>query len=338
LTILVLIWLFSFCDEHDVTCCDRRIGNHCHFECKYNPDSIISCYSEDKYECPDIEQVEKYVAYVAAHEIDSLIDKYVAISHEARVMKGHSSIILQLCKKEFSDNFYVKERNLAPLEAIDILQEEEVCEEEIEMDMFQPKLGEELDLPTSPPTYDSNTQTQDSFIIYDNPCYDNFPTKNPCTFCEGIETQMVIYENPSYYEINDASLLASNATSKTTDDNENCVLEMLYDNALDDGPMLIENPPCLEAVTKLCEDKYDILAVGSGTLTHESPPLFLSSPNYTLEEKLAYVEKYLCDLQLSLVPNPRYNQEAMIPPKLGDAWIPKVLGTIGKKHIMPYLI
>jgi hypothetical protein len=42
------------------------------------------------------------------------------------------------------------------------------------MDMFQPKLGKELDLPTSPPTYDSNTQTQNPFVIYDNPCYDNF--------------------------------------------------------------------------------------------------------------------------------------------------------------------
>jgi hypothetical protein len=28
----------------------------------------------------------------------------------------------------------------------------------------------------------------------------------------------------------------------------------------------------------------------------------------------------------------RYNQEAMIPPKLGDAWIPKVLVTIGKER------
>ena len=27
----------------------------------------------------------------------------------------------------------------------------------------------------------------------------------------------------------------------------------------------------------------------------------------------------------------RYNQEAMIPPKLGDVWIPKVLVTIGKE-------
>jgi hypothetical protein len=53
----------------------------------------------------------------------------------------------------------------------------------------------------------------------------------------------------------------------------------------------------------------------------------LKSPNYTLEEKFSYVEKYLCDFQLSLVPTrrPRYHQ------KLGDAWIPKVLVTIRKQ-------
>jgi hypothetical protein len=169
----------QFCESHDVTCCTRKFIKHCHFQCKYNSDPIIACYYEDKFLYPNIEQVEKYIAYVAAHEIDSLIDKYVAISHEARVIKGHSSIILQLCKKEFSDNVYVKERILAPMEGTNILQEEEVCEEEIEMDMFEPELGEELDHPISPPTYDSNTQTQNSFVIYENPCYDNFPTKNP---------------------------------------------------------------------------------------------------------------------------------------------------------------
>jgi hypothetical protein len=190
------------------------------------------------------------------------------------------------------------------MEGTNILQEEEVYEEEIEMDMFQPELREELDLPTSPPTYDSNTQTQNSFVIHDNPCYDNFPTKNPYTSCEGIESQMLIYENPSYYETNNAPLLARNATSKITDDNENFVLDMLYDNPLDEGHMLIDNPPCLEVVTKLCENKDDILAIYSGTLTHESPTLFLNSPNYTLEEKLAYVEKYLCGLQLPYVENP----------------------------------
>ena len=144
--------------------------------------------------------------------------------------------------------------------------EEEVCEEEIEMDVFQSKLGEELDLRASPSTNDSNTQTQKSFVIYDNPCY--------------------------YDETNNAPLLFNNTTSELMDDNEECCLNVLYDNALDDGPMLIDNPTCLEVVTKLCEDKNDILAVYDSTLTHESHALFLNSPNYTIEEKFAYVEKY----------------------------------------------
>ena len=72
-----------------------------------------------------------------------------------------------------------------------------------------------MDLPTSPSTFDSSTQSQKSFVIYDNPLF-----------------------------------------VPTTDmhDNEECYLNMLYDNALDDGPMFIDNPPCL-VVTTLCEDK-----------------------------------------------------------------------------------
>ena len=141
--------------------------------------------------------------------------------------------------------------------------EEEESEEEIEMVMFQPKLGEELDPPTSPSTFDSSTQTQKSFVIYKNPCYDECQTEN----------SMVLYDNPLFVPTTDMH------------DNEECCLNMLYDNALDDGPMLFDNPQCLEVVTNLCEDKNDILAVCDGTLTHESPTLFLNSPSYTMEEK-----------------------------------------------------
>ena len=55
------------------------------------------------------------------HEIDSLINKFVATSHVACVMKGQISIIIQLCKQEFSDNVYVKERILATTESTNIL-------------------------------------------------------------------------------------------------------------------------------------------------------------------------------------------------------------------------
>jgi hypothetical protein len=89
----------QFCESHDVTCCTIKFIKHSHFQCKYNSDPIISCYYEDTFLCLDIEQVEKYISYVAAHKIDSLIDKYVVMSHEVLVMKGHSSSILQLYKK-----------------------------------------------------------------------------------------------------------------------------------------------------------------------------------------------------------------------------------------------
>jgi hypothetical protein len=44
--------------------------------------------------------------------------------------------------------------------------EEEVCDEEKEEDMVQPKLGDVLE----PHKDDSNIQTQNSTIIFENPC------------------------------------------------------------------------------------------------------------------------------------------------------------------------
>ena len=69
------------------------------------------------------------------------------------------------------------------------------------------------------------------------------------------------------------------------DNNEECVLDMLYDNALDDGPILLDNPPYLEIVTHSCEDKNDIPAVHDNTLVSKSPILFLNLSSFTIEEK-----------------------------------------------------
>ena len=104
----------DFCELHDITCCTREVYKHSHYQCKHNSDPIIASYQNSKILCHDIEQVEKYIAYIAAHEIDSLINEKLETSHNAQVMKGHISIILQLCIEEFSDNAYVvkyKEKN-----------------------------------------------------------------------------------------------------------------------------------------------------------------------------------------------------------------------------------
>jgi hypothetical protein len=43
------------------------------------------------------------------------------------------------------------------------------------------------------------------------------------------------------------------------DSSEEYVLDMLYDNALDDGPMIVDGPPCLVISTNICEIKMILL-------------------------------------------------------------------------------
>ena len=83
---------------------------------------------------------------------------------------------------------------------------------------------------------------------------------------------------------------------------------MLYDKALDDGPMVVDVPPCLTIVTNSCEDKNDKISVCDDNLIHESPILFLSSPIYTIEEKYALCKKYMHGLKLSYW-NPTCNHD-----------------------------
>jgi hypothetical protein len=63
--------------------------------------------------------------------------------------------------------------------------------------------------------------------------------------------------------------------------------------------MILDDPPCSEIAITMCEDENDMLAISDDTLIHDSPIVFLNSPNHTIEEKYAYVENYLYGLQLS---------------------------------------
>ena len=108
----------DFCELHDIICCNKKDYIHSHFQYKHISDPIIAAYEECKFAFQDIKQVEEYVTYVAAHELDALINEKIDTSHEARVMKGHISNILQICINEFSDNAYVINYNKRVLHAI----------------------------------------------------------------------------------------------------------------------------------------------------------------------------------------------------------------------------
>jgi len=129
---------------------------------------------------------------------------------------------------------------------------------------------------------DSNFQTQNSIV--------------PKAFCEEIETKMVVHEM-TMHSLEESITTQNMPTSSIV---EIIINDKEYDKALDDGP---SNPPNFEIDTNICEDKNDQLDICDNTHTHMNPTLLLSSPNHTIEEKLAYVKKYLCCLQLSLDPN-----------------------------------
>jgi hypothetical protein len=82
------------------------------------------------------------------------------------------------------------------------------------------------------------------------------------------------------------------------DDSEDCVLYIPYD-ALDVGSILLDNSPCIKIATSTCEDKNDTLVICEDILIHGSSILFINSPNYTIKEKYACVEKFLCGLKIS---------------------------------------
>ena len=77
-----------------------------------------------------------------------------------------------------------------------------------------------------PPKYDSISQTQNSLVFYGT-CY--------------------------YDESNDDMSIINFEVPNNDFDNE-YVLDMQYDNALDDGPILLDNPTYLEITNSLWED------------------------------------------------------------------------------------
>jgi hypothetical protein len=113
------------------------------------------------------------------------------------------------------------------------------------------------------------------------------PPLSPSTYDSNLETENSIVMHDFVVVNNDV------------DASEEYVLDMLYDNALDDGTMMLDDPPCSEIAITMCEDENDMLAISDDTLIHDSPIVFLNSPNHTIEEKYAYVENYLYGLQLS---------------------------------------
>ena len=55
---------------------------HLPFSCKFNDNETLASYANGIYDYYDVEQIEEFVAFMGAYEIESLFEKYGAFDED----------------------------------------------------------------------------------------------------------------------------------------------------------------------------------------------------------------------------------------------------------------
>ena len=60
------------CLRYDYTCCSRMKAPHLPFSCKFNDDKTLASYANGIYDYYDVVQIEEFVVFMGAYEIEFL--------------------------------------------------------------------------------------------------------------------------------------------------------------------------------------------------------------------------------------------------------------------------
>ena len=66
----------DLCLRHDYTCCSSMKAPHLPFSCKLNDDKTLASYANGIYDYYDVEQIEEFVAFKGAYEIESMFKEF----------------------------------------------------------------------------------------------------------------------------------------------------------------------------------------------------------------------------------------------------------------------
>ena len=129
---IMLHWYaWNLCLRYDITCCSRMEAPHLPFSCKFNDNETLAYYANGIYDYYDVKQIEEFVAFKAAYEIEYLFEKYEALDDD--VYRPENLAILRYCYENYEYNYYINafiEKVSAVQEKTNILQE--AMEEEID--------------------------------------------------------------------------------------------------------------------------------------------------------------------------------------------------------------
>ena len=93
----------ELCLRYDFTCCSRMNAPHLPFSCKFNDNKTLASYANGIYDYYDVEQIEEFVAFKGAYEIESLFEKYEAFDDD--VYRPENFAILKYCYDNYKYNF-----------------------------------------------------------------------------------------------------------------------------------------------------------------------------------------------------------------------------------------
>ena len=68
---IMLRWYVrDLCLRYDITCCSRMKAPHLPFSCELNDNETLASYARGIYDYYDVEQIEEFVAFMGAYEMN----------------------------------------------------------------------------------------------------------------------------------------------------------------------------------------------------------------------------------------------------------------------------
>jgi len=212
----------SYCVNESL-CCRRH--KHLPFQCDYNDNETLAAYAKGNYDFDNLEQIEEFVVFKGAYEIAGYIQD------DDAPCRTENYAILGYCLEYYNDNPYITEflekRHPKKEETVVLqepIEEETTTEAESSLDEKEEESDEQKeDLPSN----DSNSLTL---------------TLIDCPPCLSKEEECYIVECHDLFEIStfDKFEIASTLTQSKNEiaESKNVLPNLIYDNSLDDGPIL----------------------------------------------------------------------------------------------------
>ena len=92
----------QLCLRYDYTCCSRMKAPHLPFSCKFNDNETLASYANGIYDYYDVEQIEEFVAFMGAYEIESLFKECENL--DDAVYRPGNFAILKFCYENYEFN------------------------------------------------------------------------------------------------------------------------------------------------------------------------------------------------------------------------------------------